>query len=312
MSQGSLFADISIKEKRKRKPAVNTVTDDAPLVVSFSGGRTSGRMLRLLLDSERKPDLVLFANTGREREETLEFIHACETRWAIEIVWLEYTTGELFDGQDPNTPHHRWRRVNYRTAHRVNQPNRPFDQLDEWMSVLPNVQARACTAQLKTKTMRRYLESIGLTSWRSAIGIRADETHRTIEIISGSPSFIRCEFPLIDLGITEVDVMEYWQSQDFDLGLGQDEGNCDGCFLKSFGKLVNIERRRPGTLKWWDEWEKRKTAGGCQAGGRFRDDRSFARIIEMAERPTLLDEMPDDEIGCSCTEGGWRDVDDDD
>jgi hypothetical protein len=38
------------------------------LVVAFSGGRTSGMMLRYILDTEEQQPLVLFANTGRERE----------------------------------------------------------------------------------------------------------------------------------------------------------------------------------------------------------------------------------------------------
>ena len=42
-------------------------------VISFSGGRTSGYMLRRILDVGLQPDVhVLFTNTGKERPETLE------------------------------------------------------------------------------------------------------------------------------------------------------------------------------------------------------------------------------------------------
>ena len=53
-------------------------------VLSFSGGRTSGFMLRRTLNafggklpSDRK---VIFCNTGKEREETLEFVERCSQR----------------------------------------------------------------------------------------------------------------------------------------------------------------------------------------------------------------------------------------
>ena len=49
---------------------------DKTLVISFSGGRTSGYMTKKLLETKKKwkEVLVLFANTGQEHEKTLEFI----------------------------------------------------------------------------------------------------------------------------------------------------------------------------------------------------------------------------------------------
>ena len=51
---------------------------DGPALVSFSGGRTSAYMLRRILDAcgGRLPAGVhaVFANTGRERAETLRFV----------------------------------------------------------------------------------------------------------------------------------------------------------------------------------------------------------------------------------------------
>jgi len=32
---------------------------------------------------------VCFANTGKEREETLRFVHECETRWGVRVHWIE-------------------------------------------------------------------------------------------------------------------------------------------------------------------------------------------------------------------------------
>lgn len=44
---------------------------DGQAVVSFSGGRTSGYMLRRILGEGLRPDVhVIFADTGKERAET--------------------------------------------------------------------------------------------------------------------------------------------------------------------------------------------------------------------------------------------------
>lgn len=78
--------------------------------------------------------------------------------------------------------------------------------------------------------------------------------------------------PLADAGITEADVLAFWKTQAFDLGLAVDpelgtfRGNCDGCILKSTDKLVRIEREEPGRLTWWEEAER-------DTGSVFRRDR---------------------------------------
>ena len=66
---------------------------DNNCVISFSGGRTSGFMLKQIIDNNNGlPDnaVVCFANTGREMPQTLEFINDCSLNWGMKIVWLEY------------------------------------------------------------------------------------------------------------------------------------------------------------------------------------------------------------------------------
>ena len=69
-----------------------------PAVISFSGGRTSGYMLKHILDAHggTLPDnvRVVFANTGKERPETLDFVAECGVRWGIHITWVEYDWDE--------------------------------------------------------------------------------------------------------------------------------------------------------------------------------------------------------------------------
>ena len=67
---------------------------ETPALISFSGGRTSGYLLRHMLDAHGgrlPPDLmVCFANTGKEMPQTLDFVRDCGVQWNVPIVWLEY------------------------------------------------------------------------------------------------------------------------------------------------------------------------------------------------------------------------------
>ncbi len=62
-------------------------------VVNVSGGRSSAYMLKQVLDAH---DGVLpprceavFANTGRERPETLDFVAALTEQWGVPVTWTE-------------------------------------------------------------------------------------------------------------------------------------------------------------------------------------------------------------------------------
>ena len=62
------------------------------LVCTFSGGRTSAFMSQYIVNSSKYDNydkLFIFANTGKERQETLDFIDECDTQWNLNIIWLE-------------------------------------------------------------------------------------------------------------------------------------------------------------------------------------------------------------------------------
>jgi hypothetical protein len=63
-----------------------------PTVISFSGGRTSAYMLWRILESNNglpEEAIVIFANTGKEDEETLKFVKNCSVNWNVPIVLCE-------------------------------------------------------------------------------------------------------------------------------------------------------------------------------------------------------------------------------
>jgi 3'-phosphoadenosine 5'-phosphosulfate sulfotransferase (PAPS reductase)/FAD synthetase len=290
--------------------------------VLFSGGRTSGFMLRKLLDAYphyRDDYVTIFCNTGKEMPETLDFVNEVQTRWEVPIVWVEYTrklASDIPDGIFPTARRnanlakaaaigetvHWYKIVTYETASRRGEP---FDELLNWMTVLPNVVSRGCSIQLKIRTAMRYLFSIGLKEYASIIGIRKDESHRSIQILANCDSFEHPRFPLVEWGVTEADVIKFWQENCFDLRLKSYQGNCDLCFLKAKWKRVKLVKENPGLLGWWKGWESKKSANGETRNGKhFRLGEPYELIEQLANEKDLFDEPANSEpdIPCSCAE----------
>jgi len=243
------------------------------LVVAFSGGRTSGMMLRYLLDTEQIPPLVLFANTGKERDETLQFVHDVEVNWKCPIVWLQLTltepTIDLVTTIPSSVTRARllkqkqmlwYEQVTFETACRHLDKNSPFDKIVSYRSVLPNAVARYCSAEMKVRTMQRYLWHNGIYKFRNAIGFRSDEPDRAYDLQYSSDRNKQChlEFPLIKLAVVKEDVDNFWKRQSFDLGIQSYEGNCHLCFLKKKRSLIRLIAEQPHLANWWRETEEQK------------------------------------------------------
>lgn len=244
-------------------------------VINFSGGRSSAMMTKLLWD-QSKDFIISFQNTGKESPQTLDFIHECDQRWNLGIVWLEYRYGNNFEI------------VDYKNASR---DGKPFDELIAYKkNYLPNVKTRYCTDALKIQTGRRYLQSIGLKEWTIYNGIRYDEPRRWSKI-QNIPSYQDIELPLVKWKITKLMVLEWWKQQDFDLKVNEPYGNCDCCFLKGKGKLSIIAKEKPQLFDWWINHEKTST---------FKKEISYQKIKETAQNQLgLWDNDPSFECFCN-------------
>ncbi|MCK2094597.1 phosphoadenosine phosphosulfate reductase family protein [Thauera aromatica] len=269
-----------------------------PTCISFSGGRTSAYMLwRVLQANGGMPadTVVCFANTGKEVEATLRFVRECAERWQVPIHWLEYRETE------PG-----FVVVDFATASREGEP---FEALIRKRQYLPNPVARGCTTSLKIRPMHKFVRSLGWTEWDQFIGIRADEQRRVAKIrarghSTESASEIMC-MPLAEAGITVHDVIDFWQSQPFDLRLlsvnGRTlEGNCDLCFLKPRGQRLALIKARPEAAEWWIRMESLNLASK-PSGARFRaDGPCYADLARFAACQGDLFDSTDEPISCYC------------
>lgn len=272
-----------------------------PAVISFSGGRTSGYMLRRILDAHQGtlPDdvRVIFANTGKEMEETLDFVDEVSARWGVPVTWLEYRAGDKYAV------------VNYEKASRDGEP---FEAVITKRNFLPNPMMRFCTSELKILTMTRYVTAeLGWKFFTNVVGIRADEPTRVARLNENAPTEFGRYAPLVLAGIVNTDVLTYWRGNGFDLGLpsvgGKTVGgNCDLCFLKGAAHIQSLIRERPSRATWWIAQEGRIHSEGNSEYGTFRSDR--ANYAQMHKFATSHDEMfpfpeRDDALeDCACTE----------
>jgi 3'-phosphoadenosine 5'-phosphosulfate sulfotransferase (PAPS reductase)/FAD synthetase len=258
-----------------------------PALVSFSGGRTSAYMLWRILQAHggKLPEdvVVAFANTGKEREETLRFVQECGQRWRVPIRWLEWRarSGDgLFEEVGPNS---------------AARNGEPFEARIDATGIIPNSFMRICTIELKVKTMQAFVRSLGWDHCINAVGLRADEGKRVHRQHAQSDPLWSVVMPLYDAGITRDDVMEFWSGQDFDLGLQPWEGNCDLCFLKGERILTRLIYDDPTRADWWIEQERK-------IGHQFRKGRrSYAALAEYVRKSPLLPILdPDEEYDVEC------------
>jgi len=276
--------------------ATNPYLITGPALISFSGGRTSAYMLYQILQAHggTLPDdvHVCFANTGKEREETLRFVHECATRWNVRVRWLEFRSRLL------GLPiEQRFEEVGSNSASRSGQP---FEALIRSKGYTPNATMRWCTAELKVRVMKWFMQSQGYKNWTNIIGLRHDEKHRVDKSRKPNKEAWTNALPLDDAKVSNRDVRAFWAAQDFDLQLLPFEGNCDACFLKARPKLWEVERTKPGTLDWWIAMEG-------VAGGRFRNEYSYAELKrDVWNQPDmfkggLFDDDPEMDAEC----GTW-------
>jgi hypothetical protein len=304
--------------------ADNPYRIEGPALISFSGGRTSAFMLRMILDAHggALPDdvHVCFANTGKEREETLRFVHECGSRWGVRVRWLEWRN------TPPKAPiADRFEEVGFNSASRNDEP---FLELIRRKKYLPNAVTRFCTTHLKIETIKHFMLAQGYKKWINVVGLRGDEMHRVFKGIernrSGKDRW-QTVMPMATRAagyVRKGTVTNFWLGenpsprllllplpQGFDLGLLDHEGNCNDCFLKGFAVLCHQEREFPGMADWWIGAEDvAAQLANKPSGARFVTEWSYRDMQRQAlaspDIPGLIDETEyDAECGLWCADG---------
>lgn len=268
-----------------------------PAVLSFSGGRTSAKMLKKIIEAHggKLPDdlFVCFANTGKEKEQTLRFVHECETRWGVRVHWLEFVTDLKSAGAAG-----RYEEVGYNSASRQGEP---LDRLiARKQALFSTITGRWCTERCKVGVIHDFMEAqgYGRGGYAEIIGFRADEYDRVYELPRKPRNADRdLRFPLAEAGVRKGDVLAWWELQPFDLQLERGTGNCDHCPFLQFKARVIRARRDPAGVGYWAAHEKaRNFSFGYE---------SFDEVLRAAKNSPLLpmDDIEADAADSEC--GAW-------
>ena len=261
------------------------------MFVSISGGRTSAYMCWWLLNN-RADDYqfrFVFANTGLEHENTLDFVHRCDKEFGLDLVWVE----ALVHPQHGVGITHKI--VDYATASRNGEPFEAFIV----KSGVPNASYNQCSHRLKTLPMESYRAALGFArNHTTAIGIRADEFDR----ISENAEAMGLVYPLVQMThCTKDQVRHWWANQHFDLNLPEHLGNCVTCWKKSDRKLWTIAKHEPHRFEFMNRMERqyRRVRAGEKDRLFFRRHRSTQDILAESEKPfaEFTDVMPQLQLG---------------
>lgn len=280
---------------------VNPYLIEGPALISFSGGRTSAYMLFKIIEAHggTLPDniIVAFANTGKEREETLRFVHECGSRWGVRIHWVEWRKGK------PS-----YEEVGFNSASRDGEP---FAALIAWKQRLPNSFERWCTEFLKVKPMFalvKYLLGLSPGEFTETIGMRDDEGMRILRGMEAAEKHgRRVSYPLARAKVKKADVWKFWLGdnidpknltsplpQGFDLGLYPWEGNCTLCFQKGKGIRKRYIRENPAEPAWWIQQEV------SQDGWFDKRDLVSELVAQVHANPSFFDADDDMEYDVEC------------
>jgi hypothetical protein len=223
-----------------------SIPEKEKILISFSGGKTSAYMAYYLLnewqDRHKYEFLTVFANTGKEIEETLEFVNKCDKEFNLNLIWVESVVSKKYG---EGIKH---KIVDFETCSRNGEP---FESIISKYGI-PSQGMPFCSDYLKKSPIRSFANSIGWSDYTTAIGIRIDEPKRL------KKKSFKVLYPLAQLKyMTKQNINAWWDKQSFNLNIKSFEGNCDLCWKKSNRTLMTLLDEKPSLADWWLNMEKK-------------------------------------------------------
>jgi len=174
----------------------------------------------------------------------------------------------------------------------------PFeDIIDKKGGYLPNLMVRYCTTHLKMIPIFDYWKKNINEVCDMRIGFRQGEERRQINMLNklnsngyeeikivtdssgtrnkwGMVEWRKPSFPLIDNGINNKDIQNYWnKNTEIDFPKGY-YNNCVGCFHRNPMFLSKMNQEHPNKIEWFAKMEKKNSPNT------FRKDVSYSEIIK--------------------------------
>jgi len=208
-------------------------------VVSFSGGRTSAYLCKLMIDKFGRDNVdFIYMDTGAEHPKTYEFIKSVNSEFNLNLTCLRG------DFNQPLGKGHSYKVVD---VDDIKCDLGPFTEMVKKYGT-PSVSGKWCTSRMKQEVHDKYCDDVyGKGNYQTWLGIRADEPRRLGNI--GKDDAIKYMAEISDA--EKEDVLYFWSEQDFDLGIDEWLGNCVFCFKKSNLKLAAAHSDEPSLYAEW-------------------------------------------------------------
>jgi len=275
------------------------------IMVAVSGGRTSGMMALEMYNSVKYKDcnmVFVFANTGLERIETIEFLKEINKRLDNKLVLIEGKYSPVY-GNGASYTVKNFDNLNMRGTPLFNSILKKNAYSKQGVFSYANPY---CSDMTKTRPMnafaRDYFEG---KKFIKAIGYRKEDMPRRITYAEIKEVSNKVIFPMLtdyDFPISVIDVENFYKKAGFSLKLNSRFGNCKLCVKRSNennAEILSID----------------KSAGNFFIGKEklfkdqfFREQKTIKDLIIMSENlqvETLFgrkNEMfiYDDSGGCTC------------
>lgn len=252
-------------------------------VVSFSGGRTSAYLAYKIEEMRKIGEIenvhYVFMDTGAEHPKTYEFVRDVVKNFEIDLTCLrckvdpEYGVGTTYQEVSIDD---------------ICCDLKPFHAYTKKYGT-PNPATPKCTDVMKIQPHNKWCnDKFGKSNYITWLGIRIDEPGRL-----RPQDHIRYLADISDY--EKVDVLRFWQRQDFDLKLDEREslflGNCVFCIKKGLNKIAAAQRVEPELAERWNEMLCRdgihrtlaKIESGIPNDQCYRSSKRFSDILEDYE-----------------------------
>lgn len=268
------------------------------LMVTVSGGRSSAMMARHIQTSEKYKDfekIYVFANTGQERVETIDFLKNIVKYWKMDLHIVEAVGSDVM-GVGIN-----YKLVDFDT---LSMNSEPFETVIRHKNKgifegLPNQESPYCSENLKTIPCKKFCDEIfGVNNYLKAIGYRKEDMPKRITFGEAKIDKTRI-FPLLTDFYVPIDNLElnrWWDSQPFKLGIHGKFGNCELCWKKSVDTLVANIRYGTRSIGWWQKMENKYNNTA------YRGRMSINDLVKQASLPYTPEfNFPEQDDSCVCS-----------
>lgn len=270
-------------------------TKSKNIMVTVSGGRSSAMAARHIQTNEKYKDynkLYVFANTGQERTQTIDFLKNIVKYWKIDLNIVE---GVYSDEMGVGV---HYKLVDFET---MSMNSEPFEgavmhKNKGVFDGLPHKDAPFCSETMKTIPCKKFADEIfGVNNYIKSIGYRLEDMPKRISWAEIKEDKTRI-FPLLtdfERPYGQRELNEWWVKQLFQLGIHGKFGNCELCWKKSTPNLVDNIRFGVRSVEWWRNMEAK------YGNTSFRNNKSIDDLVALSKLPYTI-KMNFDDDKCVC------------